>query len=78
MKSVTPTELRANIYNLLDEVLDTGVPLEVRKADKRLIIMPVEKVDKLRNLVRRPDVIEGDPEELVHISWEQEVNLDLP
>lgn len=78
MKSVTPTELRANIYNLLDEVLDTGVPLEVRKADKRLIIMPVEKIDKLGNLVRRPEVIEGDPEELVHISWEHEVNLDLP
>lgn len=78
MKSVTTTELRANIYNLLDEVLESGIPLEVRKADGRLIIMPVEKVDKLRNLIRRPDVIEGDPEDLVDISWEHEVNLDLP
>lgn len=78
MKSVTPTELRANIYNLLDEVLESGIPLEVRKADRRLLIMPVEKVDKLRNLIRRPQVIKGDPDELVDISWEHEVNLDLP
>jgi hypothetical protein len=40
--------------------------------------MPVEKVDKLQNLVARPNVIQGDPEELVNISWENEVNLDLP
>ena len=44
MKTVTPTELRANIYNLLDEVLDTGVPLEIKKGDKRLRIVPAEKV----------------------------------
>ena len=31
MKPVTPTELRANIYNLLDQVLKTGIPLEVRR-----------------------------------------------
>jgi hypothetical protein len=78
MKTITPTELRANIYNLLDEVLNTGIPLEIKKADRRLIIMPVEKVDKLQNLVARPNVIQGDPEELVSISWENEVNLDLP
>ena len=31
MKRVTPTELRADIYNLLEEVLETGIPLEIRK-----------------------------------------------
>lgn len=78
MKTVTPTELRANIYNLLEEVLDTGVPLEIKKGDKKLRIVPVEKVDKLQHLPSRPEVIEGDPEELVEIGWENEVNLDLP
>jgi len=29
-------------------------------------------------LVRRPDVILGDPDELISLSWEQEINLDLP
>ena len=78
MKTITPTELRSNIYNLLDEVLDTGVPLEIRKGGKRLKIIPAEKVDKFQNLAHRPHVIKGDPEDLVETSWEDEVNLDLP
>lgn len=78
MKTVTPTELRANIYNLLEEVLTSGVPLEIKKGDKKLRIIPVDKVDKLQNLVSRPEVIRGDPESLVDINWTDEVNLDLP
>lgn len=78
MKTVTATELRANIYHLLEEVLDTGVPLEIKKGDRRLRVVPVEEVDKFHNLVFRPHVIQGDPEELTTINWESEVNLDLP
>lgn len=78
MKTVTPTELRTNIYNLLDEVLATGLPLEIKKGNRSLRIVPVEKVDKLQNLVFQPHVIQGDPEELVDLGWEDEVNLDLP
>ncbi|MBX2999638.1 MAG: type II toxin-antitoxin system Phd/YefM family antitoxin [Caldilineaceae bacterium] len=78
MKTVTPTELRANIYNLLDEVLETGLPVEIKKGERRLRIVPVEKVDKFQNLVARPAVIQGDPEDLISIQWEDEVKLDLP
>ena len=78
MKTVTPTQLRANIYNLLDKVLETGLPLEIKKGDKKLIIVPVDEVDKLENLVSRPQVIQGDPDELAGINWIDEVNLDLP
>jgi prevent-host-death family protein len=78
MKSVTPTELRSNIYQLLDEVLKTGVPLEIKKGNKKLRIVPVEKGDKLERLNPRPEAIVGDPEDLVTIRWENEVNLDLP
>jgi antitoxin (DNA-binding transcriptional repressor) of toxin-antitoxin stability system len=78
MKTVTPTELRTNIYKLLDEVLQTGAALEVRKGNRRLRITPVEQPDKFQNLTPRPHVIQGDPEELVALSWEDEVSLDLP
>jgi prevent-host-death family protein len=78
VKTVTPTELRANIYKLLEEVLDTGIPLEINKGNKRLRIVPVVQGQKLQNLIYRADVIQGDPEDLVTISWEKEVNLDLP
>ena len=78
MKTVTPTQLRADIYNLLDEVLKTGLPLEIKKGNKKLRIIPVDEVNKLENLIDRPEVIEGNPEDLVDIEWTDEVNLDLP
>ncbi len=31
MKTITVTELRGNIYKLLDEVLNTGIPIEINK-----------------------------------------------
>lgn len=77
-KQITPTQLRQNLYNLLDEVLNTGIPLEINRGGKLLRIMPVEKVDKLKRLKKRPDVIVGHPDDLIDISWEGEVNLDLP
>ena len=76
MKTVTATELRGNIYKLLEEVLATGVPIEINKGGKKLRIVPVENVDKFNNLVYRPDAIQGDPDALIDIPWE--VNLDLP
>ena len=78
MKTISVTELRSNIYKLLDEVLNTGIPIEINKGGKKLKIMPAKKVDKLQNLVSRPYVIKGNPDDLVDISWEKEVNLDLP
>jgi len=78
MKTVTPTQLRTDIYNLLDEVLQTGLPLEIKKGDKKLRVVPVDEVDKLKNLISRPEVISGDPDELAEINWSDEVHLDLP
>jgi len=76
MKIITVTELRTNIYTLLEEVLATGIPLEINKGGRKLQIVPVEKVNKLDNLPHRPEIILGDPDDLVSIQWE--VNLDLP
>ena len=78
MKTITVTELRGNIYKLLDEVLNTGIPIEINKGGKKLKIIPVGKANKLQNLVSRPNAIKGNPDDLVGISWEKEVNLDLP
>ena len=70
MKTVTPTELRGNIFKLLDEVLTTGIPIEINKSGKRLRIVAVGKPDKLQNIISRPNVIQGDPNDLVDIHWE--------
>ncbi len=78
MKSITPTQLRKNLYNLLDEVINTGVPLQINRDGKILQITPLEKFNKLDKLVSRPNVISGNPDELVNLTWEGEINLDLP
>lgn len=78
MRTITVTELRGNIYKLLDEVLDTGIPIEINKGARKLRIIPVTKADKFQNLVSRPNVIKGNPDDLADISWESEMNFDLP
>jgi len=77
MKTVTPTELRSNIYQLLDDVLKSGLPLEINRGGKLLRVVPVAKSNKLANLESRPDIIVGNPDDLVDISWEKEVNFDI-
>ncbi len=78
MKTISATQLRGNIFKLLDEIIETGLPIEIIKNGKTLRIIPVEKADKLSHLSPKPDVIKGNPEDLVDISWEGELNLDLP
>ncbi len=77
MKTVTVTELRGNIYKLLEEeYLSTVVPLEIKKGGKKLRIMPVDGVDKLNNLTYQPEIIQDDPDELALMEWD--FNLGLP
>jgi len=78
MKTITVTELRGNIYNLLDEVLKTGIPLEINKGGKNPD--PGSRTRRFHRfrLIARPDVIKGNPDDLVDIHWEKELNLDLP
>lgn len=78
MKTVTPTELRKDIYKLLDEIIKTGVPLEIDRGGQMLRITAVQPVNKLDVLVHRPEVVVGDPADLVEVSWEEELDLDLP
>jgi Antitoxin Phd_YefM, type II toxin-antitoxin system len=70
--SITVTQLRADLYRLIDEVIETGRPLVIERNGHTVVIerSPVES--KLANLVSRPAFIKGDPEDLVHIDWSGE------
>lgn len=72
------TALRANLYRLLDQVLETGVPIEIERNGERLRIAPIERSDALSRLKPHPDSIIGDPEDLVHLDWSAEWHPDLP
>ncbi len=68
---VKPSQLRENIYRILDQVLDTGIPVEIERHGKLLRIVPVETRSKLDNLKPRPYLL-SDPEELIHLDWSGE------
>lgn len=69
-KPMTATELRKDIYRVLDEVLETGVPQEVTRGLRTLMIVPAGgRRLKLADLPRRK-ALSCTPDELVETSWE--------
>jgi antitoxin (DNA-binding transcriptional repressor) of toxin-antitoxin stability system len=70
---VTASQLRQNVYRLLDEVLDSGVPLEIERRGKLLRVVPVPLPNKLERLVPHHQAIVGDPEDFVHLDWSNEL-----
>ena len=74
MTSITASKLRENVYRILDEVLETGIPVEINRRGKKLKIVRAKETESswLDDLPERPDVIAGDPEDLVHIDWSKE------
>lgn len=71
-KTVSASELRANVYKLLDEVLETGAPLEVERKGRLLRIIAEAPRSKLDRLEQRPDFVRGDAADLVHLDWSSE------
>lgn len=66
------TNIKEDILQLLDKVLSTGVPVEIERKGKRLVISPAEKRRKLDWLQKHPEFIVGNPDDLVHIDWSSE------
>jgi prevent-host-death family protein len=67
--AITASDLRRNLYRILDSVLDSGQPLEIERRGRRLTIAPVTPASKLSRLVQRTKFLRGDPDEIVSIDW---------
>ena len=64
--TMSATELRANLYRVIDDVLLTGRPQRVRRGDQIVLIMPEEPRPrlKLEDLPRRA-ALACSPDELI-------------
>jgi len=68
---VTATKLRQNVYAILDEVLEKGIPVEVERKGRILKIVPERKKDIWERLAALPEVVVGDPKDLesLEVKW---------
>ena len=65
---IKPSQFREDIYNLLDQVIETGTPLEIKRKGKVLKVMLDKKASKLSNLKKR-DVMSTKPDYYIHLDW---------
>lgn len=67
-KRYTASELRADVYRVLDSVLETGLPVEIERKGRVLKIVAEKATPKLSRLVKRP-YLRGRSEAIVHVDW---------
>jgi len=74
---MTPSKLRADVYRILDRVLATGEPVQVRRNGRLLLISPAEGVRepdpgrrrRLEDFAISPTLLVGDPDDIVEMDW---------
>ncbi|MBI5141620.1 MAG: type II toxin-antitoxin system Phd/YefM family antitoxin [Nitrospirae bacterium] len=66
------TAFRANLYKIIETIADTGVPVDVELKGKTVRIVPIESRRKLDRLVKHPDYLKCDPDDVVHMDWSEE------
>lgn len=67
---LTPSRLRANLYRILDHILESGEPVEIERKGRRLRIV-IEQEGKLDLLRPHSGYLKVLPEDIVHLDWSQ-------
>ena len=68
---IKATQLRQNIYKILDSALETGRLVEVERKGKIIKIVPPKKESKLARLEKH-ECMKDNPESFVHMDWSNE------
>ena len=75
---ISLTELRSNLYQKIDTLIVTGVPIKVKRKNYIIKIVLEKKGKKLARLTKRADFHVENPETLIHHDWLKDWNHDLP
>ena len=65
---ITAYKLRENLYRVLDEAIEAGVPVEVVHKGIVLRIVPEPRASKLAGLKKRTGFV-GDPDDIIGMHW---------
>jgi hypothetical protein len=72
------TELRKNIFSILDKVLDEGNPIEIERCNRTLKIIsdnPPSKIERLKSKKRKKSFV-GNSDDILTIDWVAEWKPD--
>jgi hypothetical protein len=69
---ISLTKLRADLYKIVDQIIETGIPVEIVRGGKKIKIVLVDKKSKLKNLKPHPGTMVGNPEDFIHLDWSAE------
>jgi hypothetical protein len=67
-RKYTASELRSDVYRVLDSVLETGIPVEIERKGRVLRIVAEKPPSRLSRLVKRK-VLNCAPDAIVHMDW---------
>ena len=68
---ISASKLRENLYQILDEAISTGTPVEVIRKGVVLRIVPETRVSKLSRLKKR-EGFWGDPDDVIGMDWSKQ------
>jgi hypothetical protein len=68
---ITASKLRADVYRILDEVIETGAEVEVVRKGSIVKLVSEKPVSKLDRLTKR-SVFVGDPDDIIGMDWSKE------
>ena len=66
---ISLTELRHDLYQKIDTLIDTGIPIELKRKGHLVKIIVVKQPSKLARLPKRADFIIDEPEGIIHHDW---------
>ncbi len=79
LQTLSKPQMGETMYQLLERVVSSHIPVEIEFQGKRLRISLEEPSNnKLASLEPHPDCLSGDPEDIVHLDWSGEIHDDIP
>ncbi len=63
------TNLRKDLFRILDRAARTGKAIEIESKGRRFQIIALGRPDKFAGLQKHPDVFSGELDRLVAIDW---------
>lgn len=78
MEKITLTQLRQNLFQVVDQLLAKGETLAIERNGQTLLLVPQSQGSRLGKLKARPLMQQGQPEDLLNLevaAWQEEKNL---